>query len=104
MPKSPKEMIEAISRNLPGKTGKTFDQWVAVAKKQGPKDRKALTQWLKTKYELGTVTATFIAAEAVGESIVDEYSDEGKLLDGMYAGEQAALRPVYDKLAETVQL
>jgi hypothetical protein len=103
MPKSPKEMIEAISRNLPAKTGKTFDQWVAVAKK-GPKDRKALTAWLKTKHALGTVTATFIAADAVGESIVDEYSDEGKLLDGMYSGEQAALRPVYDKLAETVQL
>ena len=104
MPKSPKEMIEAIGRNLPAKTGKTFDEWVALAKKQGPKDRKALTAWLKTKHELGTVTATFIAADAVGESIAAAYSDEGKLLDGMYAGEAAALRPVYDKLAETVQL
>ena len=104
MPKSPKEMIEAIGRNLPAKTGKTFDQWVALAKKQGPKERKALTAWLKTKHELGTVTATFIAADAVGESIAAAYSDEGKLLDAMYAGEAAALRPVYDKLAETVQM
>jgi hypothetical protein len=27
MPKSPKEMGEAIARNLPAKTGRTFDQW-----------------------------------------------------------------------------
>ncbi len=104
MPKSPKEMIEAITRNLPAKTGKSFDQWVALAKKQGPKDKKSLTDWLKEKHKLGTVTAHFVASDAVGESIADAYSDEGKLLDGMYAGEQAALRPIYDKLAETVQL
>lgn len=104
MPKSPKEMIEAIRRNLPAKTGRTFDQWVALAKKKGLKDRKRLTEWLKSEHKLGTVTAHFIAADAMGESIADAYADEGALLDGMYAGERAALRPVYDKLAETAQM
>jgi hypothetical protein len=41
---------------------------------------------------------------AVGKSIVDAYADEGALLDRMYAGERAALRPVYDSLAETAQM
>jgi hypothetical protein len=41
MPKSPKEMIEAIQRNLPQKTGRSFEEWVALAKRQGPKDQRS---------------------------------------------------------------
>ena len=103
MPKSPKEMIEAIRRNLPQKTGRSFDRWVFLAKKEGPKEQKALTAWLKCKHALGSVTAHFISAEAVGKSVVDAYADEGALLDKMYAGDLAAMRPVYDRLAETAQ-
>jgi hypothetical protein len=104
MPKSPKEMIEALTRNLPAKTGRTFDQWVTLAKKKGPKDRKALTGWLKTEHGLGTVTAHFISGDAVGQGVADAYADEGKLIDAMYSGDRAPLRPVYDKLAEAAQL
>ncbi len=99
MPKSPKEMGEAIARNLPAKTGRTFEEWVAVAKKEKQRSRAELIAWLKSKHKLGTVTAAFIAAEAAGKSIVAEYADEGALLDGMYSGEKAALRPIYDRLA-----
>jgi hypothetical protein len=99
MPKSPKEMREAIARNLPEKTGRSFEEWVALTRKDGPSERKEMIAWLKTRHELGTVTANFIAAEAAGRSIVDEYADEGALLDGMYSGERAALRPLYDGLA-----
>lgn len=95
MPKSPKEMGDAIAKNLPAKTGKTFEQWVKLAKKH-PGTRKERIAWLKSEHGLGTVTAMFIAAEAEGRSIVDTYSDEGALLDNMFAGEKAALRPLYD--------
>src|SRR4051812_37771428 len=88
MPKSPKEMGEAIARNLPAKTGRTFEEWVAIARKQKIAARAPLIAWLKSKHELGTVTASFIAAETLGQSIVAEYSDEGALLDGMYSGEK----------------
>jgi hypothetical protein len=103
MPKTPKEMIDAIRRNLPDKTGRSFDQWVALLKKQRLTDRKEMTEWLKSRHALGTVTAHFIAAEALGRSIAAEYADEGALLDGMYSGDRAALRPVYDRLAETAR-
>lgn len=99
MPKSPKEMGEAIARNLPAKTGRTFEQWVALLKKDGPDNRKERVAWLKSRHQLGTVTATFIASEAEGRSIVDQYADEGALLDGMYSGDKAGLRPLYDELA-----
>ncbi len=86
MPKTPKEMGDAIARNLPEKTGKTYEQWVALAKKSGPKDRNQLAAWLKSEHNLGTVTAKFIAADASGKSLADTYGDEGALLDGMYKG------------------
>jgi hypothetical protein len=97
MPKSPKEMGEAIARNLPAKTGKTFEQWVALAKKQ-KLPRKELIAWLKSEHKLGTVTAMFIAADATGNSVAAQYGDEAALLAAMYAGEKAALRPIYDEL------
>ena len=103
MPKSPKEMIDAITRNLPAKTGKTYEQWVALARKKGPRDKKALTGWLKSEHQLGTVTAHFIASDAVGQSVAAAYADEGALIDNMYSGDRAALRPLYDKLAELAQ-
>jgi hypothetical protein len=103
MPKTPREMGEAIRRNLPEKTGRTFDEWVSIVKQDGPAERREIVAWLKAQYELGTVTANFIAAEAVGESIEAAYADEGALLDGMFAGDRAALRPIYDKLAETAR-
>jgi len=103
MPKSPKEMGEAIARNLPEKTGKTFDQWVAITRKEGLANRKERIAWLKSEHQLGSVTAMFIAAEAEGRSVVDEYADEGALLEGMYGGDKAALRPLYDELAKTAR-
>lgn len=103
MPKSPKEMGEAIARNLPAKTGRTFDDWVGLVKKQGLASRKERVAWLKSRHQLGTVTANFIAAEAEGRSIIATYADEEALLESMYAGEKAALRPLYDELASTAR-
>ncbi len=103
MPKSPKEMGDAIARNLPEKTGRTFEQWVELTRKEGPPERKAAMAWLKSKHGLGMVTAMFIAAEATGKSIVDTYSDEEGLLDAMYNGEKAALRPLHGELAKAVK-
>jgi hypothetical protein len=96
MPKSPKEMGDAIARNLPAKTGRTFGEWVTLTKAHPAAARKERIAWLKSEYGLGSVTAMFIAAEAEGRSVIDTYADEGALLDQMFAGEKGALRPLYD--------
>jgi predicted transport protein len=101
MPKSPKEMIAAVVDNLPTKTGRSLEQWATLVKKEGLADQKAMIAWLKTEHGIGTVTAHFIAAEALGKSVVDAYADEGALLDAMYGGERAGLRRLYERLAET---
>jgi len=94
MPKSPKEMVDALVRNLPAKTGRTFDEWVKLTKAGPATTREERVAWLKSEHGLGTVTAIFIAAEAEGRSVFDTYADEGALLDNMFAGDKAALRPL----------
>jgi predicted transport protein len=101
MPKSPKEMGDAIAKNLPAKTGRTFEEWVALTREKGLSSRKERIAWLKSEHGLGSVTAMFIAADAEGKSMVATYADEDALLEGMYGGDKAALRPIYDQLAKT---
>jgi hypothetical protein len=103
MPKSPKEMGEAIAKNLPAKTGRTFEQWVELTRREGLSSRRERIGWLKTEHGLGTVTATFIAADAEGRSIADTYADPDALLDTMYGGEKAPLRAIYDELAKAAR-
>ena len=103
MPKSPKEMGEAIARNLPLKTGRTFEEWVQIAHAADLATRQERIEWLKTTHRLGTVTAMFIAAEAEGRGLGREYADEKALLEAMYSGEKAALYPVYEELARTAR-
>jgi len=43
MPMSPQDMMAAIERNLPARTGKTLAQWVSVVRKDGPRDRTTST-------------------------------------------------------------
>src|SRR3954466_16060532 len=100
MSRSPKEMGEAIARNLPAKTGRTFEQWVELTRREGLSSRRERIAWLKTQHGLGTVTAPFIAADAEGRSIADTYANPDALLDTMYGGEKAPLRLIYNELAK----
>src|SRR5437773_6598698 len=39
---------------LKGKTGRSPEEWIALVKKEGPKDEKSRREWLKKKHKLGT--------------------------------------------------
>jgi hypothetical protein len=88
--------VEAMKANLPAKTGRTFEQWVALARK-GPGEVKGLVAWLKEEHGLGTVTATMIAHEVHGGHMRDREEPEA-LLESHFAGDKAPLREVYDAL------
>lgn len=89
MPKSPKEMGEAIARNLPAKTGRTFKQWVDPVKRAGLATRPERVEWLKSKHQLGPVTASFIAAEAEGRSLIDWKQEAARRRPPPRSGEPA---------------
>jgi hypothetical protein len=96
MPTTPKDMMAAIERNLPARTGKTLAQWAALVKRDGPKERKDRIAWLRKEHRLGGATATLVAHATEGRRPTDDYSDADALVAAMYAGKKAALRPVHD--------
>ena len=86
------------------KTGRSLDEWIAVANK-GPADEKERVAWLKAEHGLGTNQAGFISERSFGRGL--ESSDAAAYLkaaeqyvEDMFAGPKAALRPIYDKLLE----
>jgi hypothetical protein len=96
MPTTPKDMMAAIERNLPARTGKTLAQWAALVKRDGPKERKDRVAWLREEHRFGGATAMLVAYAAEGRRPTDDYADGDALVAAMYAGKKAALRPTHD--------
>ena len=89
----------AMIRNMPAKTGKRLEQWIAIARKAAPSGEKERQQWLKDKHGLSTLYAAIVAGRSLGKGGMEDYNPEA-LVDAMFAGPKAGLRPIYDKLLE----
>jgi Domain of unknown function (DUF5655)/Domain of unknown function (DUF4287) len=96
-------MIQKWKNELPQKTGRSLEEWIALVKKAGPPTEKERREWLKREHKLGTNSAWWIAERADGKG-TEEDSPEAYLeaaevwVDGMFSGARAALRPLYDEL------
>jgi hypothetical protein len=60
-------MVQKWVTELKGKTGRSLEEWIALAKKEGPKEDKARREWLKTKHKLGTNSAWWISERVDGK-------------------------------------
>lgn len=101
MGKSPAEMLSKILENLEQRTGKGVKAWAAVAKKAGHATRKERVEWLMKEHGIGRVAANLIADEVEGKRA--DYSDSAGMVEAMFAGRKAALRPVYEELLKAAQ-
>jgi hypothetical protein len=96
-------MIRDWIDELPRKTGKTLEEWLALVKRAGPPTEKERREWLKKEHGFGTNGAWWIAERAEGKGTEDG-DPEAYLkaaedyVEAMFAGPKAALRPVYDAL------
>ncbi|SFB96609.1 protein of unknown function [Parapedobacter composti] len=68
----PKQMGEAIIRNLKEKTGKSIEEWIALLEKQELKGKKEIMAFLKTDYGLGHFQAQKVFEHYSGK---DHYED-----------------------------
>jgi hypothetical protein len=100
MPKSPGEMIAAVKANMSEKTGKTFLAWVKIARAEGPSTAKECYAWLRKEYGLPHLSAQIVADNVSGQNRSEVYEKPAALVDAMYAGPKAALRPLYEQLAK----
>jgi hypothetical protein len=90
-------MIETFKVNLVERTGKTIEQWVELVRQKGPPTEKERRIWLKVEHGLTTNYAWWVAEQASGTEDLEHYDPEG-MVEAMFAGPKAALRPFYDKL------
>lgn len=101
------EMVQGWIQSLPVKTGRTLEQWIALIRKDGPKDQKARSAWLKKEHGFGGNTASWLADRASAQPGATWDDDPetylkmaGEYVEAMYAGPKSALRPLYDRLLE----
>lgn len=96
-------MVQKWIAELKQKTGRSLEEWIAVAKKEGPKEDKARREWLKTKHKLGTNSSWWISERVNGKG-AEEDSPEAYLrtavvyVEEQYAGAKEKLWPIYEKL------
>jgi len=100
VPKSPGEMIAAVKSNMLEKTGKTFEAWVRIAKADGPASAKECYAWLKKEHGVPNLSAEIIADKASGACLLEAYENPDALVEAMYAGPKASMRPIHDELVE----
>jgi len=81
-------------------TGKTFDEWVALARKSGPKTQRECRAWLQKEHGHKMREAWWIATAAVADDDQPSYSSPELLVDALYSGPKAALRPVHEKVVD----
>jgi hypothetical protein len=96
-------MTQKWVKELPQRTGRSLEEWIALTKKSGPPAEKERRAWLKEKHKLGTIYAAEIAERAEGKGVEFDSSDAylkaaAGWAEAQYSGARAALRPVYDEL------
>jgi hypothetical protein len=96
-------MTQKWMRELPAKTGRSLEEWIARIKKSGPPTEKERREWLKKEHKLGTSYAAALAERAEGKGSWED-SPEAYLkmadewIEAQYSGPRAALRPLYEEL------
>lgn len=95
-------MVQKWIAELRAKTGRSLEEWVALLKKEGPKDYPARRTWLKSKHKLGANSAWWITERAEGrggEDSPEKYlAFAAQYVEEQYAGKKSALRPVFNEL------
>lgn len=91
---------EAGRARLLAATGKSWDEWVALAKAKGPKDQKACRVWLREKHGVTSMNAWWIASVATSAE-EPSYDEPEKLVDALYSGAKSALRPLHEMVVDT---
>jgi hypothetical protein len=101
MAKSPEESLAAMIANFAAKTGKSMDQWLAIAAKGGMAKHGEIVKYLKAEHGLTHGYANQVALRAVAAAHPEPAG--GDPVAAQYAGAKAALRPIYDALLKVVR-
>jgi hypothetical protein len=92
-------MEETSKANLAKRTGKSLDEWVGIVNESGLAQENERCDWLKSDHGFTTNYAAWVVERASGRGAPEQYDPAG-MVDEMFAGPKAALRPLYERLLE----
>lgn len=95
------EATATMVKNLEEKTGKSMAAWVKIARSFGELKHGQIVALLKSQHGLGHGYANLVAHTAAGAA-GDGAPAGDDLVAAQYAGEKAALRPLYDSLITAI--
>jgi hypothetical protein len=85
--------------NFPARTGRSLDDWVALVRASGRSRHGEIMTLLKTDHEMSHGFANLVALTALKPADLGSADD---LVEAMYAGSKAGLRPLHDAAIEAV--
>lgn len=98
--------LQSVLANFKSNTGRTVEEWVALAREVGPAEGKEFRAWLKAQ-GLGASQAGLVAQRAgTGPGRAFDDTPEGYLaaapgfVAAQYGGRKAALRPLFEQIAQ----
>lgn len=100
--------IETQIKNLQARTGKSLDELFSLIKQSGLKKHGEIRDMLKSSLGMGhgdanTLTHTYLkAAEGAPPAPAGDTSAPGDVLDEIYTGAKAGLRPIHDRLMTAI--
>lgn len=92
--------------NLPEKTGKPLEEWIAVIRGTELRKHKEIVTFLKKEHGVTHGYANTIALKAREQFEVEaggQPAEEVDLVANQYSGDKASLRPIYDRLVSQIQ-
>jgi hypothetical protein len=96
-------MVQKWIKELPEKSGRSLEEWIALTRKSGPPTEKERREWLKREHKLGSNSAAWIAERLEGKGTEEDSPDAylktaAEWVEAQYSGPRAALRPLYEEL------
>jgi len=96
-------MVQKWVQELPQKTGRSLEEWIALTQKCGPRTEKERRDWLKKEHKLGSNSAAWIAGRLEGKGTEEDSPDAylktaAEWVEAQYSGPRAALSPLYEQL------
>ena len=103
MPASPDDMAATMVANMKSKTGKTLEQWLAIAKKTGAEKHGQIVKALKTDHGLTHGYANLVAHKLLKSDAGSKAEGGTDLVAAQYAGPKADLKPIYDAVIKAAR-
>ena len=97
---SVEEAVQKQAQNIATRTGRPFEEWVALARASGKTKHGEILAWLKSEHGFGHGDANLVALTALRGPAAPQGDD---LVDAIYAGPKASLRPFHDRVIEVAR-